>query len=116
MNDNLNQCPVGGDEKGALSAALLAHLRSLFGASLGSDGVELVAGGFLSCNFILAGGGERYFLKRYRFEEADTVRTIHQVKGLFAEAGFPVVMPVTGAHGTTLVTHADGNFALFPFA
>jgi Ser/Thr protein kinase RdoA (MazF antagonist) len=99
-----------------ISDSLLSVLRERHGANLGRDGIHTVKGGFLSRNFILFGGGERFFLKRYWFEDERAVRTIHRVKELFAGGSFPAVRPLAWASGETLTAHEDGIFALFPFA
>lgn len=94
---------------------LLMFIRTLYGSDIGRDGVKKVEGGFLSRNFVLSGGGGRVFLKCYRFDDLETVMTIHRVKALFAEGGFPVVRPIVNAKGETIFTHEGEIYAVFPF-
>jgi Ser/Thr protein kinase RdoA (MazF antagonist) len=79
------------------------------------ESVEVVEKGVLSENWFLTADGERYFLKKYRFDEEKRIREIHAAKQFFADHGIPVILPIPTRTGTTYLKDQDTYFALFPF-
>lgn len=78
---------------------------------------EKVTKGFLSENHVLvdAVSGNKYFLKRYRFDNQEKIEQIHTAKKYFSEKGIPVIMPLSTKEDQTFFSAAGAYFALFPF-
>jgi Ser/Thr protein kinase RdoA (MazF antagonist) len=77
--------------------------------------VEKVAQGFLSENYILADGVDKYFLKKYRFTRSDRIAEVHRAKKYFSEGGIPVISPFVSKGSETFFEHRKAFYALFPF-
>lgn len=77
--------------------------------------IEKVTKGFLSENFILTDDTTNYFLKKYRFDNEEKIRKIHQVKEYFSDGGIPVIRPIPGKDNQTFFSHEGNYYALFPF-
>ncbi len=98
-----------------MSSDLLEAIEHAYGIP-SVTGVENVATGVLSNNWILQAGDTRYFLKQYRYPERARVDSIHCVKSYFSAAGIPVIMPLATVSGETCHTHTDSrHYALFPY-
>ena len=76
---------------------------------------EKVTQGVLSTNWFVTGETGRYFLKRYRFDDAERIAEIHATKQHFASAGIPIILPRATNEGRTFYSDEHGYFALFPF-
>ncbi len=93
---------------------LLAYIKSNFDLRDDLRVVSEVQKGVLSKNYILANRQQKYFLKRYRFEDSEQVAQVHRVKKFFSQGGVPVILPMIGKDGT-FFSFEGGVYALFPF-
>jgi homoserine kinase type II len=71
--------------------------------------------GYLSENFVITSGGNKYFLKCYRFRERDRIDDAHKAKFFFASKGIPVILPIENIEGDTVTQIEDKYVSLFPF-
>jgi homoserine kinase type II len=78
-------------------------------------GVTPVAAGFLSQNYVLHTGAERYFLKQYRFTERRRVAAAHEAKFYFAAANVPVILPLHTRNGERYFAFGERFYSLFPY-
>lgn len=88
------------------------------GQTYGLKGVTLVRKvtvGALSNNYVIASGGRRYFLKRYRAKAKDRIVGIHAAKHFFSTGGIPVILPLPTQAGSTYFLYEDEAYALFPY-
>lgn len=92
---------------------LLTKIFDNYGLSLGF--IEKVEKGFLSENYILSDGENKYFLKKYRFDSNERVREVHLAKKYFADGGIPVILPISDKEENTFFQFENGYFSLFPF-
>ena len=92
---------------------ILIKIKLLYGINVAS--FERVTKGFLSDNYFITDEKTKYFLKKYRFDNADRIFEIHSVKHFFANGGIPVILPISSLNGTTFFEHDGGYYALFPF-
>jgi Ser/Thr protein kinase RdoA (MazF antagonist)/8-oxo-dGTP pyrophosphatase MutT (NUDIX family) len=92
---------------------LLQEINDLYGVKVHSP--EKIEKGFLSENHVLTDGVKKYFLKKYRFDNAERISEIHAVKHHFAKGGVPVILPTSLVSGETFFMYEDGFYALFPF-
>ncbi len=76
---------------------------------------QRVEKGFLTENFILSDGKNRYFLKKYRSNNPERINEIHVVKKYFADGDIPVVLPVSQQDEKTFFEYDKAYYALFPF-
>jgi len=74
-----------------------------------------VNSGFLSENYVLNGGGKKYFLKKYRFDDQKRIEEVHLAKRYFSDGGIPVILPLRARDGKTFFLFCGGYYALFPF-
>lgn len=93
--------------------SLLRRITQLYGLKLISS--KKVADGFLSDNYILGSGNEKYFLKRYRFKNIERIKEIHSVKSYFFNGGIPVIMPILNNNKESFFEYESEFHALFPF-
>ena len=77
--------------------------------------ISEVTKGVLSTNFIIGTSKQRWFLKRYRFDDGAKIKEIHGVKRHFSSHGIPVIMPLEGRDESTAFHADDGWYSLFPF-
>lgn len=77
--------------------------------------VQNVTEGFLSENYILTDGSTKYFLKKYRFKNAERIREVHNVKKYFFDEGIPVIMPILAENKESFFEVEGSFYALFPF-
>ncbi len=93
---------------------ICAHIAALYGLKLAFH--EKVEKGFLSENHVLAdSSGQKFFLKKYRFDNATRLIEIHAAKELFSHGGIPVIMPIPLLDGQTFFDLDGAYYALFPF-
>src|SRR5581483_1788859 len=92
---------------------LLGRIVELYGIKLGS--AEKITDGFLSDNYIVSNGDEKYFFKKYRFKNVERIKEIHSVKRYFSDGGIPVIMPILNNSGESFFEYEGGFYALFPF-
>ncbi len=92
---------------------ILIKINLLYGINVIS--FEKVTKGFLSDNYFITDKKTKYFLKKYRFDNADRIIEIHSVKHFFANGGIPVIIPISSLNGKTFFEHDGGYYALFPF-
>lgn len=92
---------------------LLSKINELYGLQVQYS--EKVTKGSLSENHILADKNEKYFLKKYRFDNKERIEEIHSVKKYFVEGGIPVVLPIINKNQETFFLFDRGYFALFTF-
>ena len=92
---------------------LLMELSRAYGIKFSL--LERVEKGSLSENYILVGGGTKYFLKKYRFDNETRVADVHMAKKYFAGAGIPVIVPLPTVGGRTYITFGERFYAVFPF-
>jgi Ser/Thr protein kinase RdoA (MazF antagonist) len=92
---------------------LLEQINKLYNLQVKTS--EKVTKGFLSENHILTDGKEKYFLKRYRFNNRERIEEIHTLKKYFADGGIPVILPLINSNQETYFLFEGGFYALFPF-
>ena len=98
-----------------LQVAVLEKIRSLYPIAQEASFLESVTEGFLSRNVILQTPKLKLFLKEYGSPERNTVEEIHKAKIFFATRGIPAILPYVNEEQTTIFTHQDRQYALFPF-
>jgi Ser/Thr protein kinase RdoA (MazF antagonist) len=74
-----------------------------------------VAVGYLSQNWVISAGNERYFLKQYRFDDVTRVAAAHAALSHFHGAGLPAILPLPTRDGRWISTTGDRHYTLFPF-
>lgn len=93
---------------------VLATITALYSLKLALH--EKVEKGFLSENHVLLDStGQKFFLKKYRFDSAARLIEIHAAKEFFAHGGIPVIMPIPTLDGQTFFNIEGSYYALFPF-
>jgi homoserine kinase type II len=95
---------------------LLKKINALYEVQVYSP--EKVAKGFLSENHVLtdrSNKANKYFLKKYRFDNKEKIEEIHAAKKYFAQGGIPVILPILNNENATYFFFEEGYFALFPF-
>ncbi|MDO8424060.1 MAG: phosphotransferase [bacterium] len=93
--------------------SLLEKIQEVYELKL--EFVEKVTEGFLTENYILAGGSTKYFLKKYRFKDASKIREIHEAKKYFLVGGILVVTPISTSAGESFFEYEGRFYTLFPF-
>ena len=73
-----------------------------------------VAVGYLSQNWVITAGNERYFLKQYRFDDVTRVIAAHAALLHFHGTGLPAILPLTTRDGQRVCTMGDHHYTLFP--
>ena len=76
---------------------------------------EKIKGGYLTDNFSISNGKNKYFLKQYRFDDEQLIQNIHKVKYFFANNGIPVILPIKNTSGQSYFIFDNKIYALFPF-
>ena len=71
--------------------------------------------GSLSENHVLSADHDKFFLKKYRFDNAGRIAEIHAAKKFFAAGGVPVILSIITAAGETFFECDGAYYALFPF-
>lgn len=92
---------------------LLQKIVDAYGLELNL--VEKVSQGFLSENYILTDGTDKFFLKKYRFDNSGRIEEIHRTKKYFSDGGIPVILPIPTASKDTFFENERHLYALFPF-
>lgn len=92
---------------------ILIRINELYGTNVTSS--ERVEKGFLSDNYFVFGDDNKFFLKKYRFENTDRIVEVHASKKYFANGGIPVILPLNTKDGTTFFQYEGSFYALFPF-
>ncbi|MFA6386608.1 MAG: phosphotransferase [Candidatus Paceibacterota bacterium] len=92
---------------------LLSHVNKIYGFNFNT--FEKVKEGSLSENYILIGDTNKYFLKKYRFNNENKIKEIHSVKNYFAQDGIPVILPIRNKNNKTFFLFKKEYYALFPF-
>ncbi|MEM7130145.1 MAG: phosphotransferase [Chloroflexota bacterium] len=77
--------------------------------------ISSVNAGFLSHNFIVETGEQKYFFKQYRFAQIEPVKAAHEAKFFFANANVPVILPFKNNSSETILQKEGKFYALFPF-
>lgn len=93
---------------------LLRVINSLYNFRQQVRLIGKVKRGYLTSNFIIGNGREKYFLKGY----LDGVRRImntHRAKDFFSRNGIPVILPIENKWGRTFFVHQGKVYAVFPF-
>jgi homoserine kinase type II len=81
----------------------------------GLSGITEVTEGWMSNNFVVKSGGEKYFLKCHRLLSLRSINDIQAAERFFFLRGISVVVPLRTRSGK-LVFKEDGRFySLFPF-
>lgn len=91
------------------------ELSHLYGIGKNPKIINPVKEGYLSQNYILESGNNRFFLKQYANYTEQQIKEIHQVKRYFADSGIPIILPIVSISGKTYFTLEDKFYALFPF-
>ena len=97
------------------NTSLITKINSLYGLSVSLENLQIVDGGFLSTNFILASNDKKYFLKKYRINKPEKIKETHSIKKYFEENGIPVILPLINNEGQTFFEDDGSIYALFPF-
>ncbi len=92
---------------------LLQKINNIYGINVSL--FEKVTKGFLSENYFLSDGEDRFFLKKYRFDKPNRIIEIHASKKYFSNGGIPVILPISFLDGKTFFEHDHTYYALFPF-
>jgi len=92
---------------------LIAKINKLYGLKIQS--FEKVAKGALSDNYTLIQDNNKYFLKKYRFDNKERIEEVHLSKKYFLDGGIPVVFPIINKEGETYFFFDNAYYALFPF-
>jgi len=91
----------------------LERIEQLYGLNLSF--VEKIAGGFLSDNFALTDGTQKYFLKKHRHTDEAQVRGVCLAEQFYAEGGIPVILPIPTRDGGEYFMYEQGFYSLYPF-
>jgi len=92
---------------------LLSHVSKIYGLHINT--FQKVSKGSLSENYILFEDTNKYFLKKYRFDNKEKIKEIHLVKNYFAQSGIPVILPIKNKNNETFFLFKKEYYALFPF-
>lgn len=92
---------------------ILQKISDRYGLQL--QHLQKVDQGFLTDNHILTDGAIKYFLKKYRFKNAEKIKEIHSVKNYFSDGGIPVIVPINTKDGNSFFELEESFYALFPF-
>jgi Ser/Thr protein kinase RdoA (MazF antagonist) len=93
---------------------LFPLLEKLFGFSSIQD-LVLIVGGHLSKNFLLLVGGEKYFLKQYRYKLNPVIHQIKFAETFYSSKGVRVIMPLRDRFDRPAFFFNGNWFSLFPF-
>ncbi len=91
---------------------LTTKINNLYGINIISS--EKVTKGFLSDNYFLFDGKNKFFLKKYRFDNPERIAEVHASKRYFSDGGIPVILPVHSIDGYTFFEQDGAYYALFP--
>lgn len=92
---------------------LLTKINKLYGINVSSS--EKVTKGFLSDNYFLSDGANKFFLKKYRFDNSNRVIEVHSAKKYFSDGGVPVILPIPNLEDSTFFEYDGAYYTLFPF-
>ncbi len=92
---------------------ILIQIENTYGLELTFQ--RKITKGTLSDNCVLANDKSMYFLKKYRYNNADKITEIHSVKKYFSNGGIPVIIPILALDGSTFFKCNESYFALFPY-
>jgi len=79
------------------------------------SGIAEVTEGWMSNNFIIEVGDEKYFLKCHRFLDRRPIDDAQAVEYFFFLYSIPVVLPLRAKNGETVIKREERFFSLFPF-
>ena len=92
---------------------LIQFINNLYGLNINS--AEKVSKGFLSENYYLTDGINKYFLKKYRFHNEKRVIEVHAVKKYFYRGGIPVILPIEFDGSKSYFEYSGSFYTIFPF-
>ena len=93
--------------------SLLKKVNELYGLNVVS--FEKVTKGCLSENHVLIGDKNKFFLKKYRFDNKDKIKEIHAAKKYFFDGRIPVIMPIVNSEKNAFFIFDNAYYSLFPF-
>jgi|GEM_PF-2212361 len=70
--------------------------------------------GYLTSNFVIGNGKEKYFLKEYR-DNVLRVKNTHVAKEFLAKKGIPVILPLKNKRGKTFFVRDKKVYGIFPY-
>lgn len=97
-----------------IDQALVKKIQTLYGLR----NVQLlrkIRSGYLSHNFVLQSGTEKYFLKQYKYDDLERVEQIHRVQDFFHEGGIPIIHAVIAKNGKEIFEFKKKFFTLLPY-
>lgn len=92
---------------------LIQYINNLYGLNIATT--DKVQKGFLSENYYLSDGVNKYFLKKYRFQNERRINEIHLVKSYFSKGGIPVILPIEFDGNKSYFEYSQSFYSLFPF-
>lgn len=98
----------------SIDPKLLQKVERLYGLT-DLKFVEKIKSGYLSHNFVLQSGKEKYFLKQYKYDEKRRVEQIHQVQNFFWNNGIPIIHPIITKNSREIFLFKKKHFTLLPF-
>jgi Ser/Thr protein kinase RdoA (MazF antagonist) len=97
-----------------IETALLQKVEKLYGIK-NLKFVKKIRSGYLSHNFVLRSGKEKYFLKQYKYDEIERVEQIHRVQDFFMDGGIPIIHAIIAKNGKEIFIYKKKFFTLLPF-
>ncbi|MDE1919096.1 MAG: phosphotransferase [Patescibacteria group bacterium] len=98
-----------------MNKSLLTDITDYYQLPTAASNLERVAKGVLSENYVIMSGRDKFFLKKYRFDNEQKIKEIHLAKQYFADGDIPVILPLRTRTQDTFFLHDTNYYALFPF-
>ena len=77
--------------------------------------VERILSGFLSDNYSLTDGTQKFFFKKHRHTKRDWVEGASLAEQFFAQGGVPVILPIVDKRGAYFFEHEGSFYSLYPY-
>lgn len=94
--------------------ALVKKIQTLYGLR-NVQFLRKIRSGYLSHNFVLQSGKEKYFLKQYKYDDLERVEQIHRVQDFFHEGGIPIIHAIIAKNGKEIFEYKKKFFTLLPY-
>ncbi len=94
--------------------SLVKKIETLYGLK-NVEFLRKIRSGYLSHNFVLKSGKEKYFLKQYKYDDLERVEQIHRVQDFFHEGGIPIIHAIIAKNGKEIFEYKKKFFTLLPY-
>lgn len=97
-----------------IDQVLVEKIESLYGLR-DVQFLRKIRSGYLSHNFVVQSGKEKYFLKQYKYDDLERVEQIHRVQDFFHTGGIPIIHAIIAKNGNEIFEYKKKFFTLLPY-